>query len=216
MLAVNGLSYAYPGGAALRFPDFALAAGETAVVAGPSGSGKSTLLMLIAGLLTPATGDVQVAGRQLSEHRGAAGDALRGQLMGVVLQSFRLLGHLSVVENVVTAQFFAGRRPDRAQARAVLASLDIADLAERRPDALSRGQLQRAAIARAVVNRPPLLLADEPTSSLDDDAAEAVLALLTDVSGRLNAGLLVATHDSRVKARFSRIVELRQSAEGAP
>jgi putative ABC transport system ATP-binding protein len=208
MLQLRGLSYAYPDRPSLDFPDWTVEAGQSALLAGPSGSGKSTLLMLIAGLLEPRRGGVWIDGQWLGDYRGAARDALRGRLIGIVLQSFCLLPHLTLLENLTLAQFLSGNRVDSDAARATLAALEIVQLADRRPRHLSRGELQRAAIARAVVNRPRLLLADEPTSSLDDAAAQAALDLLLQESHRLGATLLIATHDSRVKARIPLIWEL--------
>jgi putative ABC transport system ATP-binding protein len=210
VLAVEGVSHTYPGRSALIFPECALMPGDTAALIGPSGSGKSTLLMLIAGLLELQTGRIEVAGEELAQLHGAARDRWRGRTIGILLQSFQLLPRLSVLENLTTAQYLAGNAVNIAAARDTLSALGILDLAEERPGRLSRGQIQRAAIARAVVNRPKLLLADEPTSSLDDQATDAALTLLLGENRRLGGALLIATHDSRVTARVPITHELRQ------
>ena len=208
VLAVSGVRHTYPGRLPLEFPDFVLQPGDTAALIGPSGSGKSTLLMLIAGLLTMQTGWIEVADQSAGAMKGAGGDRQRGQSIGMVLQSFQLLPNMTILENVTVAQFLARRSPDRVAALAVLEALGIGDLAQELPGRLSRGQAQRAAIARAVVNSPALILADEPTSSLDDDSAGAALDLLIGESRRRGAALLIATHDRRVKAHVPMLVAL--------
>ncbi len=208
---VEGVRYRHAGRAVLSFPDCALAEGEAAALVGPSGSGKTTLLMLVAGLLTAQEGRIEVAGSSPGARHGAARDRWRGRTIGMVLQSFQLLGHLSVLENLRAAQYFAGAGNNAQEALATLAALGIAEVAHARPGSLSRGQAQRAAIARAVVNRPKLILADEPTSSLDDDSAAAALRVLLDASRARGASLLIATHDRRVTSLVPRCIPLRQA-----
>ena len=208
VLSVSNVRYTYPGRLPLEFPDCALEAGDVAALVGPSGSGKSTLLMLIAGLLRMQTGLIEVAGKAVDTGKGAESDRQRGRSIGMVLQSFQLLPNMTVLENLTVAQFLAPRPPDRAVAIGALETLGIAALAHERPGRLSRGQVQRAAIARAVVNRPALILADEPTSSLDDASADAALDLLIGEAKRRGAALLIATHDRRVKAHVPNVVAL--------
>jgi len=208
VLAISKLRYTYPGRPPIAFPDYVLGAGEVAALVGPSGSGKSTLLMLIAGLLKIQSGQVEVDGKSVSAGAGSAGDRQRSKSIGMVLQSFQLLPRLTILENLTVAQFLAGRPADRPAALRALDALGIAELAHEVPYRLSRGQVQRASIARAVVNRPALILADEPTSSLDDAAADSALDLLIGESRRRGAALLIATHDSRVKRYVPNIVAL--------
>jgi putative ABC transport system ATP-binding protein len=210
ILAIYGAQYTYAGQPTLRFPDCTIAVGESVALIGPSGSGKTTLLMLIAGLRATQVGRIEVAGTNLGQMRGAQRDHWRGRTIGMVLQSFQLLPRLSVLENLTAAQFLSGAHVNATAARDTLAALGIADLADKRPGNLSRGQVQRAAVARAVVNRPQLLLADEPTSSLDDDAAAASLNLLLAEGIRNGAALVVATHDRRVTAHVGRTIALSQ------
>jgi len=210
ILAIERVTYTYSARATLTFPDFSLMSGDIAALVGPSGSGKSTLLMLIAGLLEQQTGRIRVAGMTPAQLHGGARDRWRGRTIGIVLQSFQLLTRLSVLENLTAAQYLSGNEVDVRAARDTLSALDIVDLADERPGRMSSGQIQRAAIARAVVNRPRMLLADEPTSTLDDDSAEAALALMLGQTRRLGAALLIATHDSRVKAHVPATIELRQ------
>jgi ABC-type lipoprotein export system ATPase subunit len=208
VLVVSNARYTYPGRLPISFPDCLLKRGDVAALVGPSGSGKSTLLMLIAGLLRMQTGRIEVAGKPVDTGPGAAGDRQRSQSIGMVLQSFQLLPRLTILENLTVAQFLAGRPADRPVALAALDALGIADLANEIPGRLSRGQVQRASIARAVVNQPALILADEPTSSLDDEAADGALDLLIGESRRRGAALLIATHDRRVKLHVPNVVTL--------
>ena len=181
-------------------------------MAGPSGSGKSTLLHLLAGLATPRSGSVRVAGRDLAALSPAARDRFRGRTIGLVLQTFHLLDTLSVLDNVDEHVHLAGLHEDRGRCREVLEDLGVAGVARARPSTLSHGQAQRVALARAVVNRPAVLLADEPTSSLDDESCERVAALIEAEADRHGATLVVATHDSRLHGRFERRLALSAPA----
>lgn len=198
----------YPGAAPIVAPDFALAKGERLMLCGPSGCGKTTLLLALAGMLTPAQGAVRIAGQDWRTFSGAAADRRRGRLIGFVPQEPHLIASLSVADNLRLAMYLAGAAQDGARLEAALVSLDVVELAGRYPHQLSRGQQQRVALARAVVNRPPLLLADEPTASLDDDACAAALGLLFSAAESVQAALIVATHDRRVRERFARALDL--------
>lgn len=212
VLTVSGVSHSYRRRPSIDFPDCVMRPGDVAALIGPSGSGKSTFLMLIAGLLQLQTGRIVVAGKTITSTDGATADRQRSQSIGMVLQSFQLLPRMTVLENLTVAQFLAERPVDRAAALAALAALGIADLANEKPGRLSRGQAQRAAIARAVVNQPRLILADEPTSSLDDAAADGALELLIGESRRRGAALLIATHDGRVKRHVPNVIVLSGGA----
>ncbi len=212
MFRLQSLSYRYPGGRTLTFPDWALPQQGAAALVGPSGCGKTTLIHLIAGLLRPAQGTVTVAETDLTPLGQAALDHFRGRNIGVVLQQLELLANLSVLDNLLLAQYLAGTPQDVAHCRSVLGDLGLADLAGVKPGRLSQGQRQRAAIARAVVNKPRLLIADEPTASLDDANAEAALDQLFAAAARSGASLLVATHDARAKARFAQTFNLEAQA----
>lgn len=202
MVEVEGLRHGFGGRTVLEVASWRLEAGEHCLVTGPSGAGKSTLLHLLAGLAAPREGAVRVAGRDLAAMTPGARDRFRGRTVGVLLQSFHLLDALSVLDNLRLAQRLAGLPDDRARCREALAELGVADLAGARPSTLSHGQAQRAALARAVVNRPALILADEPTSSLDDESCGRAADLIASRAGDYGAALVVATHDSRLFARF--------------
>jgi len=208
MIAVRGLAHRYGAVEALRLSEWKVAQGERWLVLGPSGCGKSTLLHVIAGLIQPAEGEVEVSGENLRKLEGARMDRWRGSTVGIVLQALHLVRHLSVRDNLRLAQYLAHVPQDNARIADTLGALGVAEKASRRPSELSQGEQQRVAIARAVVNRPKLLLADEPTANLDDSAAAKVVDLLAEQAARHGATLVVATHDSRVKGKFRERLEL--------
>ncbi|MDO8768337.1 MAG: ATP-binding cassette domain-containing protein [Burkholderiaceae bacterium] len=201
MIHTEQLIYSYASGAPLVFADVQLRQGAVLVLRGNSGSGKSTWLALLAGLLTPQSGRLTVAGQSLNGLSNAARDAWRAQNLGFLPQKLHLSEALNVAGNLALAYFAAGL-PDGAAAKArILATLDtlgVADLAHRKPSQLSGGQAQRVALARAVLLSPKIILADEPTASLDDEAAASALQLLQASAQRCNATLVIATHDQRV------------------
>jgi putative ABC transport system ATP-binding protein len=198
MIRAIDLSYAYPGGELLRFPPVALEPGQSLVLRGNSGSGKSTWLALVAGLLTASQGELCVAGQDLSALSASARDGWRARTIGFLPQKLHLSAALTVAENLALVHFAAGVPTDRAAIGRSLAALGVADLAHRRPSQLSGGQAQRVALARAVLLQPKVILADEPTASLDDAATAAALGLLTSTAVELGATLVIATHDARV------------------
>lgn len=216
MIHTHELTYTYPLGATLRFPDVQLPQGGVLVLRGNSGSGKSTWLALLAGLLTPQGGALTVAGQLLNSLSASQRDAWRAKNLGFLPQKLHLSEALTVAGNLSLAYFAAGL-PDNAAAKArilkTLDSLDVADLAHRKPSQLSGGQAQRVALARAVLLHPKIILADEPTASLDDDAAESALQLLQVSAQRSQATLVVATHDQRVADGLAGAKILRFSAK---
>ncbi|MEX8500500.1 ATP-binding cassette domain-containing protein [Leptothrix ochracea] len=203
LIALHALSYVWPGNATeIRFPDLSVERGSVLVLRAASGRGKSTLLALLAGLLSPSAGQIHVDGVVVSALTGAARDRWRGRHVGFLPQRLHWVDALSVERNVALALWAAGLPPDEVRVRALLAALGLTEFAQRRPHQLSGGQAQRAALARALVTQPSLLLVDEPTASLDDAAAAAALSALDQASTRYGATLLIATHDARVGAAF--------------
>jgi putative ABC transport system ATP-binding protein len=208
VLSLKDLRHRYGGREVLSIDRFQAATGEHWLVLGPSGCGKTTLLHIVAGLLRPAEGEVEVAGQPLRALSGAALDRWRGQTVGIMLQALHLIPHLDVRDNLRLAQYLAHRPQDDTRVEQTLAALDIADKAARKPAELSQGERQRAALARAVVNGPQVLLADEPTANLDDAACARAIDQLIAQAERTRATLVVASHDARVKAKFRHTLEI--------
>jgi len=188
----------------LRDVHFQVAARETVAIAGASGSGKSTLLSIIAGLDTPTRGTVRLAGQDLFAAGEDARAALRARQIGFVFQSFQLMGNLTALENVMLPLELLGQRDARAQAREMLARVGLGERLGHYPKVLSGGEQQRVALARAFVVRPALLLADEPTGSLDWATGEQVMGLMFDLNREQGTTLLLVTHDRAIAARCRR------------
>jgi putative ABC transport system ATP-binding protein len=188
----------------------ALAPGEQALLLGPSGCGKTSLLNIVAGLLTPDSCDVLLMGEPMPA-QAAQRDALRRRTVGIVFQTLRLISALSLRDNLALAARLAGQPADGIDR--LLGELNLSHRADARPRALSQGEAQRAAIARALVARPALLLADEPTSALDDANTARAAELLVRLAAEQGSTLLIATHDSRLKAHIPRTIQLA-AAEG--
>ena len=208
-LRIRDLVHAHrsPEGRALRvleLPTLDLEAGGRLLVQGESGSGKTTLLHLVAGILPAQAGVLEVAGTSLVGLGEGARDRFRARHVGYLFQTFNLLPQLDALENVAVALTFQGVRPGaaRREAAASLERVGLADRRRHRPHQLSVGQQQRVAIARALVGRPELVLADEPTSSLDPARATACMDLLEAFCGERGAALLVVTHDPALLPRF--------------
>lgn len=195
---IQSLVYRYADGPPIVFPDLEAPTGAVALLGGPSGSGKSTLLALIAGLVTPVSGRLCVAGSEPTALSNRERDAWRGATLGIVPQRLHLSAHLSLWHNLALPWVAAGQSVDGDRIAEVVDRLGLRGLHDRRPGQLSGGQAQRVAVARAIVRRPRLILADEPTASLDDVAAQETLALLRDAASESSATLIVATHDRRV------------------
>ena len=212
MFAIRDLKHAYGGTEVLNVAEWRAEQGAQCLVIGPSGSGKTTLLHVLAGILRPVAGAVDVAGQDLGALGARRLDRFRGQHIGIVLQRLHLIPSLPVVENLLLAQYLAGLPQDRARAEEVLKALDLAGKEAAYPHELSFGQAQRVAVARAVVNRPKLLLADEPTSNLDDARCLQALDVLQAMAAECKATLVIATHDQRIRARIPRHFELKAAA----
>lgn len=196
----------------MRLPAWRVADGDAMLVLGASGSGKSTLLNILAGVLRPDAGRVEIAGRDIAAMSEAARDKFRGSAIGVVFQSLHLIPALSVYGNMRLAAHLSGAEWHEARARAMLERLRLRHRAEAKPRALSRGEAQRAAIARALITRPKLLLADEPTSALDDANAREVVALLKEEADAASATMVIATHDARLRDEFEHQLVLETRA----
>ena len=208
MLSLRGLRQRYGAREVLALERFEAAAGEHWLVLGASGSGKTTFLNLIAGLLKPSEGDIEVGGQALAQLEGAALDRWRGRNVGIVPQKLHLVSSLNVLQNLLLAPYLAGLPDQPQRAQELLKNLSLCGTATAKPHELSHGQAQRVAIARAVMNRPKLLLADEPTANLDDTNCFLALNLLENQARECDATLIVATHDQRARAKFEKRLAL--------
>lgn len=221
-ISLEGVRFAYKRTApvVLDLPQFRVEAGERVFLKGASGSGKSTLLGLIAGVMTPGAGRIEVLGTPVSTLSGGKRDAFRAERLGVIFQMFNLLPYMPAGANVMLPTRFSARRrkacaeaggPEK-EARRLMArlQLDPERYWSSPPTALSVGQQQRVAAARALIGRPGLVLADEPTSALDADARDAFLSLLIEECSASSAALLFVSHDGSLASRFDRALDLSQ------
>lgn len=221
VLEIEGLRFAYPDAAPgtwnVDVGALSLRAGEQLLLTGGSGSGKSTLLYLIAGLIEPAEGRVTIARQDVHALVGAERDLFRGARIGMIFQTFNLLHGFSALENVMAALMFSAIPPSehRDRAAALLRHLGIERI-DADPDRLSVGQQQRVAVARAMACDPVLVLADEPTASLDPENAAGAMDLIQSICLEKNAALLCTSHDPAMASRFERRVSLNDLAAARP
>jgi len=191
----------------LMIPRLQIETGEAVALVGESGSGKTTLLHLVAGILRADAGRIRLCGTPLETLSESDRDAFRARHVGYIFQSFHLLPGYSALENVLLGMTF-GPGPDRDRARELLDRLGLADRLHDRPRTLSLGQQQRVAVARALANRPDLVLADEPTGNLDPERAVIAIDLLLELCREQGAGLLLVSHDPTILSRFDRVEQL--------
>lgn len=184
-------------------PDLFCQAGSTILVTGNSGKGKTTYLHILAGMLQPNSGEILIDNTDFTNLKGSKADKFRGKNIGVVFQKSHFIASLSVIENLEMASWLATGKKHSKRAKELLNKLDILEQSHKQPSQLSVGQQQRVSIARALMNEPKVLLADEPTSSLDDKNADNVIELLESLSKEYKAALIIVTHDSRIKAKFT-------------
>jgi len=215
-VSVRGLRFRYDRGFALEVARLDVAAGEQVLLAGPSGCGKSTLLHLLSGIETPEAGSILIGSTDICSLKGSARDTFRGREVGMVFQTFQLLQGFTALENVLMSLMLGAPKLDqpRVRAEAALERLGMRDL-HAPVERLSVGQQQRVAVARAVVTEPSLVLADEPTASLDPANAEAAVELIRTAARAAGAALIVTSHDPALRSVFSRTVDVAQYGVGA-
>lgn len=204
-------SFAMPGGETVSVLDierFALGEGEQCALEGQSGSGKSTLLNVISGIMRPDAGSVLIDSVDIARLDEARRDRLRADRLGLVFQQFNLLPGFTAIENVLVAMSFGSAKPDRRRAADLLGAVGLSHRLDHKPAALSIGQQQRVAVARALANRPRVVLADEPTASIDAAHQQQVIDLLRDTCRSQGAALFVVTHAAEVAGQFPRRVRL--------
>ncbi len=208
VLEINNLVQRFSDRVVLSLETWSVLRGEHSLILGASGSGKSTLLHLIAGLLKPTEGEIWLDDQEIGSLPSRVRDGIRRRCLGLVLQNLHLVSALSIRDNLRLAQSLGGADAEPDRSDELLNQLGLSHLSRQKPENVSQGERQRIAIARALVNRPNVLLADEPTSALDDDNASVVIGLLMQQAAISGATLIVATHDSRIKPYFDKYVTL--------
>jgi putative ABC transport system ATP-binding protein len=222
LIELRGLVFRYPstGGFRIAVPELDLAGGDCIAVVGPSGSGKTTLLGLLAGILKPAAGSLVVDGADLAMLNERRRRQFRIRNVGQVFQAFELLHYLSVIENVLLPHFIQaseiGTREMRRRALQLLSDVGLADKADAWTSELSQGEQQRVAVCRAMLNRPALLLADEPTGNLDQANKQNVVDILLKQARANHSTLVMVTHDRSLLASFSTVLDIQSVVSAQP
>ena len=208
MFSIENLSHVYQQKTVLQIPQWVVNQGEQWLLRGNSGSGKTTFLHILAGLQQATSGIVLVSNTEISLLSGTKLDKFRGQNIGIIFQQPYLIKTLTAIENLLLANYMAGKKQDKKFLIELLTHLNIAALQHKFPHQLSIGELQRLCIARALANKPKLLLADEPTSALDDQNTKAVIDLIKTQASFYNTTLVIATHDNRLESEFEKCQKL--------
>lgn len=208
MLESKGIRFSYSKVTAFDYPDLRATANEPLLITGYSGSGKTTLLHILGGILEPGSGEVIIDGVNIFSLSRRKLDHFRGLHTSVIYQKPHFMTALSVIDNIVLPQYFTDKKVHYAKAREISRRLGIEAVLSKKPAQLSLGEQQRVTIARALINAPKLLLADEPTSSLDDKNCDQVIQLLFEQSRLAGSALVVVTHDARLKPYFSNCTSL--------
>ena len=207
MIKTESLKFSYDGKKYFDFPDINLDTGENLLIIGNSGIGKTTLLHLLAGIVKPKSGSINVSGIEISKFSDTELDKFRGDNIGIVFQRPHFIYSLTINENLKLAQYLSPSKTS-GDAEKILESLNINDKYQQKPNQLSEGEKQRVSIALALINSPNLILADEPTSSLDDFNCDNVIKLLKKQAKDHKAQLIVITHDARLKKHFKNNLNL--------
>ena len=207
MIKTKGVKFNYDNQVFFDFPDINLKSGENLLIIGNSGIGKTTLLHLLAGLLKLNSGSIELFGKELRKLSSYQLDRFRKNNIGIIFQRPHFVNSLTVKENLQLAQYIANKKDDN-RIESILKNLNVFDKSNKITNQLSQGEKQRASIALAIVNSPKLILADEPTSSLDDNNCSNVIKLLKKQATEFGAQLIVITHDSRLKKHFKKSIEL--------
>lgn len=208
MITTSILEFSYPNHKFL-FPEIVCQNGDSLLITGQSGSGKTTLLHLLGGILRPKSGNIHINSTDITKLSDVQLDAFRGKNIGIILQKSHFISSISVLENILFSSWLSSKDTKRKQAIELLEMLGLEQQIHKKTQELSIGQQQRVSIARALIHNPKLVLADEPTSSLDDTNAKVVANLLKDVSKEYNTSLVIVTHDQRLKEQFSKTIEIK-------
>lgn len=202
MLNTNKLAFGYSRDKSFEFPDIHCKKGETCLIIGNSGTGKTTLLNLIGLLLKPTSGEISLDGQSTGPLSAKEIISFRANNIGIIYQKSHFVNSLNVIDNLMLANYLAGKEQSKARATELSQALGFEALLSKPIQFLSGGEQQRVSIARSVMNAPKLILADEPTSNLDDENCEKVISLLENQARNIGAALLIVTHDQRLKSKF--------------
>lgn len=208
MISAKNLHFSYNAATRFKFPEINCNAGEVLIISGKSGTGKTTLLHLLAGILKPEKGTIEIFNTVITQLSEKKLDKFRGQHIGIVFQKANFISSLNVLENIELASWLATKNKQTDKAKEILSQLDLSAHLYKMPTELSVGQQQRVSIARAIINHPKLILADEPTSNLDDENCFNVATLLKKTAQQINAALIIVTHDNRLKDKIPNSLHL--------
>ena len=208
MLKTIDVTFSYTKESSFNFPDIKLSSSQSLLIIGKSGIGKTTLLHLLAGILSPDNGDIFISDTNITNIGSKKLDAFRGRHIGIVFQNTIAVSSLTVYENLQARLYFSGISKQKEAIENILEQLDLVSVKKQNPNTLSTGQLQRLGIALGVIHKPDIILADEPTSSLDDENCELVIGLLKSQAKKSNANLIIITHDQRIKNSFTNTIVL--------
>ncbi|MDO4727437.1 MAG: ABC transporter ATP-binding protein [Bacteroidota bacterium] len=210
MITTSTLKFSYPNHQFV-FPEIVCENGESLLITGESGSGKTTLLHLLGGILRPDLGDININNTDITKLTNSQLDRFRGQNIGIILQKSHFISSISVLDNILFSSWLSSKDTKRKQAIELLEMLGLEQHINKKTSQLSIGQQQRASIARALIHNPKLILADEPTSSLDDTNAKIVANLLKDISQKYDTSLVIVTHDQRLKEQFPTTIDIKNN-----
>lgn len=208
MIQTQNVVFSYSEQQQFQFPDIDCANGKTLLITGNSGTGKTTLLHLLGGLLQPTSGEILINNQNIQQLSASKLDAFRGKSIGMILQKSFFIEALTVLDNVILASWLVKGTNAKQKALEILDNLGLKNHTHKLPNQLSIGQQQRVNIARALINNPSVILADEPTSSLDDENALIVARLLQDLARKYKSSLIIVTHDQRLKTLFNHQITL--------
>lgn len=208
MLAAKSIKYSYNSNNSFEFPDFCLESTEDLLIIGDSGVGKTTFLNILGGLLLPQSGSITLNGTNYSDLSSKDLDNFRGKNIGIIFQSPYFVNNLNLMDNLLFSLFLSKNHQDKNVVIELLNQVGLKDKIYSKPNDLSQGEKQRASIALALVKKPNLILADEPTSSLDDNNCDLVVSLLKEQSQLSKCKLIIITHDARLKKHFKNSIKL--------